>query len=206
MTRLDFFFDPICPWCWITSRWLTEVAPHRDVDVRWRSFSLYEKNYQRNEAAPESYDRISEQVSASHRALRISEAVRAVDGEAAVGDLYLELGRRIHHDGDKIPDLAEVVAAAGLDAARADAADDAAWDAVLSASMDEAIAVAGFDVGVPLLVFDGERGFFGPVISPRPTGDAALELFDAVHTLAAQPGFWELKRDRTSGPDVGARP
>ena len=206
MTRLDFFFDPGCPWCWITSGWLRDVAPHRDLDARWRPFSLHEKNILRADSPPEVSDERRARGEAGHRALRIAEAVRAADGESAVDALYLELGRRIHHDGDKMPDLADVVAAAGLDPARAAAADDPAWDGVLSASMDEALDAVGFDVGVPLLVFEDGRGFFGPVVSPKPTGDAALELFDAVRTLATHPGLSELKRGRDTGPDVGERP
>lgn len=204
MTTLDFYFDPICPWCWITSRWLREAAPQRDVTVRWRPFSLFEKNYRMggghgNEEFRERYER-------THRMLRVLEATREGHGDDAVDRLYLELGRRFHHDRDRDPALTDVLATADLPTDLAAAADDTAWDVPIKASMDRAIEIAGYDVGVPLLVFDDERGFFGPVLSPRPTGDEALELFDAVRTLAGHDSFWEIKRDRSGRPEVGDRP
>ncbi len=198
--RLDFYLDPVCPWCWITSRWLTEVMEHRDLRVRWRSFSLFLKN----EPEPDSrgYDRYLEM----HRALRVMEALRDRHGDGCLASFYTELGRRIHHDRERPLDMAAAIDAVGLDAATLGATDDESWDEPIRASMKDAMAIAGDDVGVPLITFDGERGFFGPVISPAPTGDAAAELFDHVEALAQYPGFWEIKRTRTSRPEFGPRP
>jgi 2-hydroxychromene-2-carboxylate isomerase len=203
-THIDFYFDPICPWCWITSRWLREVAPQRDVDLSWRPFSLLEKNYAM--AGGHGDAEYRHRYETTHRMLRMLEAARGSYGDGVVDALYLELGRRFHHDRDRDPDLSDVVVATGLPSDLVEAADDPDWDAAIRSSMGRAIEIAGHDVGVPLMVFDDERGFFGPVLSPRPTGAAALELFDAVATLARQPGFWELKRDRDGRPELGERP
>ncbi len=204
MTAIEFFFDPICPWCWITSKWLREVGPERDLTVTWRSFSLYRKNYEmegghRNEAARDRYRH-------THKALRVIEAVRQAMGEDVVDVLYLEYGRRYHHDRERPVSIEDWVTSAGLDASWIFAAEEPQWDAVIEASMDEALSYTGNDVGVPLIVFDREAGFFGPVISPAPTGEEALELFDRVAYLARQPWFHELKRMERGKPDLGARP
>ena len=198
--HIDFYFDPVCPYCWITSRWLTEVKEHRDFDVRWRSFSLFLKN--EPEPGSSSYDRYYEM----HRALRVVEALREHHGDGCVGEFYTELGRRIHHDRQRPLDLAGAVDAVGLDAGALAAADDDMWDEPIRASMKDALAVGGDDVGVPLITFDGERGFFGPVMSPAPTGPEAVDLFDHAAALARYPGFWEIKRTRTEAPVFGERP
>jgi hypothetical protein len=204
MTTVDFYFDPICPWCWITSRWLRDVADQRDVEARWRPFSLLVKNYEME--GGHGNEEYRHRYAATHDFLRLIEAARADHGEAAADALYLETGRRIHHDKERWPDPADLLAATGLPATLAPAVADAAWDEPIRTSMDRAIEIAGYDVGVPLLVFDGERGFFGPVFSPRPVGQSALDVFDAIEVLAGQPGFWELKRGRDVGPDIGERP
>ena len=200
--RVDFFFDPTCPWCWITSRWIAEVQPHRDLDVHWRSFSLFEKN--RDKGAPEYVERARP----GHHALRVAEAIRKDHGATAVGKFYTELGSLIHYD--HVPaagiDLAKVLASAALPVGLAAASEDSNWDTTIKESMDEALSLAGQNVGVPLISFDGEAAFFGPVVSPAPTGDAALQMWDAVATLAKFPGFYELKSDQRSKPEVGQRP
>jgi predicted DsbA family dithiol-disulfide isomerase len=184
LTSLDFFFDPGCPWTWKTSRWVLEVAPHRDVAVRWRAFSLDLKN----ETPPTT----------AQGALRIVEAVWADQGDAPIGRLYTEVGTRFHVEDDTSLDaLAGALEAAGLGAGYLDAAHDDRWDAEIRWSMNEAIRVVGDDVGVPILVFDGEVGLCGPVMEPAPTGDAALDLWDHVAGLARTPGFYELERSRT---------
>lgn len=204
MHRIDFFFDPICPWGWISSKWLREVAPARDLDVRWRSFSLYLKNYEMEggHRREDSRHRYRE----THRALRVMEAVRKAVGEEAVDGLYLEYGRRFHHDKQRPVEIEDWVTSAGLDASWIFAADEPQWDEVIKESMEEAFTFTGEDVGVPLIVFDGESGFFGPVISPAPTGPEALELFDRVAYLARNPWFHELKRINRSEIDIGERP
>jgi 2-hydroxychromene-2-carboxylate isomerase len=180
---LDFFFDPGCPWTWRASRWVVEVAPHRDVAVRWRAYSLDIKN----DLPP----------STAQGALRIVEAVWADHGDEPIGRLYSEVGTRFHAGGDSSMEaVAGALEAAGLDAGYLAAAGDDRWDAEIRWSMNEAIGVVGDEVGVPILVFDGTVGLCGPVVEPAPTGDAALDLWDRVAGLASTPGFFELKRSR----------
>lgn len=199
--RVDFYFDPICPWCWITARWLVEVAPHRYLDVSWRSFSLAIKNRDRD--VPERFARSHRE---GLRALRVAEAVREAHGEGSVAALYEESGRHYQHDRNREFDHAAILEAVSLPTDLAAAADDQEWDVVIERSMDDALAVAGDEVGVPLIVFDGEYGTHGPIVSRAPTGAAALDLFDRVVDLTTMPGFFELKRSRTAGPEFGPRP
>jgi 2-hydroxychromene-2-carboxylate isomerase len=183
LATLDFFFDPGCPWTWRTSRWVTEVAPQRDVEVRWRAYSLDMKN----EKPPTT----------AQGALRIVEAVWADHGDDPIGRLYTEVGTRFHLQEDTSLDaLAGALKAAGLDAGYLAAANEDRWDAEVRWSMDEAIGVVGDDVGVPILVFDGEVGLCGPVMEPIPAGQEAVDLWDRVVALARTPGFYELKRSR----------
>lgn len=185
----------------MTSRWVVEVAPQRDVPVRWRAFSLAFKN--EGVDMPEKYRAIS---AASLRALRVMEAARAVGGDEVVGRLYTEVGRRAHLEDDRSDAaLAAAVEASGLDASLAAAADDQQYDAALRSSMAEAAGLVGNDVGVPILAFtegDVVRATFGPVVSPSPTGAVALRLWDNVTALAFTDGFYELKRSRTAPPQL----
>ncbi len=199
--KIDFYFDPTCPWCWITSRWLTEVAPHRPVEISWRTFSLYIKNQGLDR--PEEYWTTADW---GRGALRIAEAARAGGEDELVGDLYTELGRRLYHDWEYLPDFSASLEAIGNSPDWASAADDPRWDEAIEASMSVVLDLLGDDIGVPAIVFDGQYGYFGPVISPAPTGEAALTLFDSFAALAAQPGIWEVKRERTVGPVFGPRP
>lgn len=181
--RLDFFFDPGCPWTWRTSRWVLDVAPHRDVAIRWRAYSLDLKN--------------GKPPSTAQGALRIVEAVWADHGDAPIGRFYTEVGTRFHAGEDSsLNAVAAALDAAGLDRRYLDAAGDERWDDEIRWSMNEAIGVVGDDVGVPILVLDGTVGLCGPVMEPAPAGDAALELWDRVAGLATTPGFYELKRSR----------
>ena len=183
MTALDFFFDPGCPWTWRTSRWVLEVAPHRNVAVRWRAFSVDLKD-----GAPPT---------TAQGALRMVEAVWADHGDEPIGRLYTEVGVRFHEGEDTSLDaVAGALRAAGLDAGYLEAAHDDRWDAEVRWSMAEAIRVVGSDVGVPILVLDGEAGLCGPVMEPAPTGPAAVALWDHVAGLARTPGFYELGRSR----------
>lgn len=199
--KIDFYFDPVCPWCWITSRWLVEVAPQRPVEVRWRTFSLYVKNQGLD--LPDEYWNVADW---GRKALRIAEAGRSSQGEQFVNDLYTELGARFHHDQQFPIDFADSLEAIGHSRDLAAAADDRRWDKAIEESMSEVLDLLGDDIGVPSIVFDGKYGYFGPVISPAPTGEAALALFDSFAALAAQPGIWEVKRVRTVGPVFGPRP
>ena len=193
--RIEGWFDPICPWTWATSRWLVGCAAARGVEVRWRPYSLTFKN-----GSP---------VGPAVHALRVVAAVRAED-EVAVGPLYTELGRRIHHDGETADDdLAGALAAVGLEPELAAAAEDGSFDAAIRASMDEAVALVGDDVGIPVLAIDdgdGLRGASGPILSAMPAGDEGLHLFDAWVALVRVPGFAELKRTRTGDAPHPERP
>jgi predicted DsbA family dithiol-disulfide isomerase len=193
--RIDAWFDPVCPWTWATSRWLVGCATARGVEVRWHPYSL---TFQHDSP-----------VGPAVRALRVVAAVRAQD-ELAVGPLYTELGRRIHHDGEKADDdLGGALAAVGLEPELATAVDDEAWDDAIRTSMAEAKALVGDDVATPIAAIDdgdGPRGASGPILTAMPTGDEALQLFDAWVATLRIPGFAELKRSRRGPPPHPERP
>jgi len=197
--QLEFWIDPACPWCWVTSRWALDVAPHRDLDITWRSISLKVKNDVQSDSP--FYDAVVY----THGLLRVLEAVRAGEGDAPLGGLYTVFGEHIHHQQDRSATAVELLAEAGLDTSYAAAFDDESWDSVIQASMDDGLGLTGNDVGTPLLAFVDDRGtrvgFFGPVISRRLPLEQALRLWDGVSLAATVDGFWELKRTRTEGPD-----
>jgi 2-hydroxychromene-2-carboxylate isomerase len=207
MTRRDveFWVDPVCPWCWVTASWIVqEVAPNRDLHVIWRPISLLFKN----NPSPES-EYYAGTVN-GHRMLRVMEAIRAELGDDAVFDWYYQCGTRIHHDGDKAFDLGDALAHIGLDRKFAEAADDEQWDPAIRSGMDAGLALVGNDVGTPIIAFvcdDGtKRGIFGPVLTRVPPTDQALAVWDAMVSLTTMDGFWELKRTRTERPEMGPRP
>jgi len=185
----------------MTSRWVVEVAAERDVPVRWRAYSLAIKN-EGNEI-PEQYRPL---LRTTLGALRVVEAVWAASGDEPIGRLYTEIGTRFHLQDDKSLDaVGAALEAAGLDPALLSAADDEAWDAEIRSSMADATSQVGDDVGVPILVFhDGGRtaGVSGPIMSPAATGDEGLAIWDSVSQLVFAPGFFELKRSRTTGPQL----
>jgi protein-disulfide isomerase-like protein with CxxC motif len=199
VTPVQFHFDPGCPWTWITSRWLVEVAPQRELRVAWQPFSL---RYH-NKANPD-YDWVRDELDAQHPAMRVIMSVRQHRGNEAVGRLYTALGTRIHHDGDEFlrgPGLADAIAAAGLPAEVLDAAVDESWDPLIEESTDQAVSIVGDQAGIPIIAIDGAATiYFGPVLSPAPTGQAALELWDAFATLCRTPGIYEIKRTRNVKP------
>ncbi len=203
---VDFYWDPICPWCWITSRWMEDVGRQKTVQVNWKFFSLKKINEGRD---------LSEHFREIHavglRALRIAASVRRDYGNDGVGKIYTVMGTRYHHDEEDIgedPVLEGILQTCGFPTKLAAAADDEIWDKDIKADMDAAIAKVGTDVGVPLIVLDGGEGpgFFGPVFSPAPTGEAAVELWDALIVTGRTPGFFELKRTRETGPVFGECP
>jgi protein-disulfide isomerase-like protein with CxxC motif len=200
--NVDFYFDPACPWTWITSRWIVEVAPERDLDITWKTFSLRHRN--RESLSPNFEPMLNQQ----WRGLRVIEAARAAYGNESVGRLYTAIGARIHHDGDTyLEGLAEAVAEADVDDSVLTHADDASWDHGIELSTDEGHAIVGDDVGIPIIVIDGSRStFFGPVVSPAPAGDDALKLWDAFQALSELDGVYEIKRSRSTGPQFGPRP
>ena len=209
MERIEFFYDPCCPFCWITSRFLLEVSAERDVDVTWRPFSLAMKN---NELAgdDDAVNEHGEMHRSSHRVLRVITKAAEQHG-ASVIDLYSAFGRRFHLDHEKYDDamIADVLAAAGLPAGLAKAADDTSLDEGLQASIDSAVEAVGDDTGVPTIVFvsdDGQRrGFYGPVLQELPNKDDALCLWDSLVGLVSVSAFYELKRTRPEGmPDTAS--
>jgi len=202
--KVDYWLDPVCPWCWMTSRWIVDVAPRRHLDIRWRSISLKMKNA---DVSDHPYEGLYK---SSHRLLRVMEAARAGEGDGVVGGLYAEYGERIHVDQDLEFDPAEALGAVGLDRRYADAADEESWDEIIAVDMAEGLALTGQDVGTPLIAFDdieGTRvGIFGPVISRTLDHETGLRLWDSVYGAAGIPGFWELKRTRTESAEEGFRP
>ena len=185
----------------MTSRWVVEVTPLRNVPVRWRAYSLAIKNA--DEDIPEPYRTYA---ATAQGALRVVEAVWADHGDEPIGRLYTEIGNRFTLGDDISPGaVSEALAAAGLDLSYAAAAADERWDEEIRGSMAEAIDLVGTEVGVPILVFrddDATAAIFGPVVSPTPRGEEALALWDHVVTLARSPSFFELKRSRTGPPEL----
>ena len=192
----DFWFDPICPWAWMTSRWMTEVERVRPVDVRWHVMSLSVLNEGRD-LDPDYRARMDR----SWGPVRVVIAARELHGEDVVKPLYDAMGTQIHPGGNKdYPDvIARALAEVGLPADLAAHADTDEYDKQLRASHAEAMDLVGDDVGTPVVAFNGVA-FFGPVVTPAPKGEAAGRLWDGALLVAGTPGFYELKRTRTEGP------
>jgi hypothetical protein len=214
---IDFYFDPVCPFAWMTSKWVRKVQAQRDYGVDWRFISLRLVN------ADVDYDaHFPPEYEAGHtaglRLLRVAARTRAEHGRAAVGALYTAMGARIF-DGEPGADdrqererrgsatfVEPVLAAAGLPVELSEALDDASWDPVIQAETDEALRLTGKDVGTPIIHFRPPDGvaFFGPVISRLPSDERAAELWDHVVGLASFPGFAELKRSLRERPQLRA--
>lgn len=196
MTIVEFWFDPSCPWAWMTSRWVDEVAKYRDLDITWNVMSLAVLN--ENNDVSESYSAFFPR---ALRYTRLVTAVKELHGEALVKPLYDALGTRIHAGGSKKPD--EVIPAAleevGLPADLARYSESDEYDEQMRASHFDGINRVGQDVGTPVIAVNGV-GFFGPVISPAPKGEQALALWDGTVAVASYPGFFEIKRTRTVDP------
>lgn len=205
--QVRFYFDPLCPWCWVTSHWLhDEVAPHRDVHIDWRPISLKVRNEGKD--LDEGYKRYLPAMERSFNLLRVVEAMRADGGADKVHDVYVEFGRHFHHDDDGLEfDVADALAKAGVDVAYAAALDDTKWDDAVRASTKEAEDVAGDDVGTPIVAFEVDgvwKGYFGPVIPAVVRGEAALKLWDGLAALIETEGFFELKRTRDTDLDLSS--
>lgn len=199
-------FDPVCPWAWVTSRWVAEVEREAGLRVDWTFIALRllnaHRDYERD--FPPGYPKIHGR---GLRLLRVAAGVRASDGPGPIGPLYTAFGTRIHVEraASTLDDRAGIEAlltGLGIDPAHAAAADDESWDAELQACTDRALERTGRDVGTPIIVFGPPDGpaIFGPVISSAPKGRAAVELWEHVTALAANPDFAELKRQVRRAP------
>jgi 2-hydroxychromene-2-carboxylate isomerase len=193
----DFWFDPICPWAWMTSRWMLEVEKIRPVKVRWHVMSLAVLNTGRDDIA-ESY---RERIAKWWGPVRVLIAAQQHHGDEALLPLYTALGNRAHLQQRELDREAilEALAEAGLPASLADAADTEQYDEALRKSHSEGIDLVGQDVGTPVISVNGVA-FFGPVVTPAPKGEAAGRLWDGCVLVAGTDGFFELKRTRTREP------
>src|SRR5579871_6610232 len=208
MTDVDFFVDPSCPWAWVTARWVAEVAPQRDLTVTWRSYCLEIRDDYgvAPTMAPEYRAAALAGHALSHRMLRIFEAARVQGGEPAVDAVYSAWGERFFATGARRDDalLEDCVTAAGLDRALVAAADDDKWDAPIVQSMEVAYRFGGPKTQTPTIAVydDPPHGFKGPVMSPAPTGEAAVRLWDALMVLSREGGVFEVTRPRSRPPLV----
>ncbi|MGI9605082.1 MAG: hypothetical protein ACR2P0_02975 [Acidimicrobiales bacterium] len=209
---IEFFWDPVCPFAWITSRWIVKVQEQTDYDVDWRfiSLRLLNKDKDYDTEFPPEYEHGH---TAGLRMLRVAAAVRAELGRSPIGALYTAFGSSVF---DRDPDPSyritlgtiEVIGAAlteaGLSASYATAADDPSWDEIIDAETELGLGRTGRDVGTPIITFRPPDGlsFFGPVISRIPEDADAVPLWNAVTTLAAYPGFAEMKRSLRERPQL----
>ena len=200
-TPVDFWFDPLCPWAWMTSRWMLEVEQQRPVKVHWHVMSLAVLNEGRD--LPENYREVMKQ---AWGPVRVCIAAAQKHGDEVLGALYNALGTRFHNQA--LPRTRETIEAAlaeaGLPLELADAAESEEYDLALRASHAEGINLVGQDVGTPVIAVPGADGeqvaFFGPVVTPTPRGEAAARLWDGTLLVASTPGFYEIKRTRKAGP------
>ncbi|WP_324793639.1 DsbA family protein [Streptomyces cyaneofuscatus] len=203
-TPADFWFDPLCPWAWMTSRWILEVEKVRDIEVRWHVMSLAVLNEDKLDDVPEEYREMLE--TKAWGPVRVVIAAQQLHGDEVVGPLYTALGTRFHNNGEG--PTREAIAGAlkdvGLPEDLLEYADKDTYDTELRASHQEGIDKVGQEVGTPVVAVPGADGeqvaFFGPVVTPAPKGEEAAKLWDGTLLVASIPGFYEIKRTRTQGP------
>ena len=195
-TTVDFWFDPLCPWAWLTSRWILDVETVRPVKTCFHVMSLSVLNQGRD--LSEDYQRTMDQ---GWGPVRVAMAVGEQYGQEQLAAFYTAIGTRIHEGGESLgrDTILGALADVGLPPELADRADTGDHDDALRASHDTGMAAVGSDVGTPVIQVNG-AAIFGPVFSPRPKGEEAGRVFDAVLALASYPGFYELKRTRHVAP------
>ncbi|MDF3297547.1 mycothiol-dependent nitroreductase Rv2466c family protein [Streptomyces tropicalis] len=206
-TPVDFWFDPLCPWAWMTSRWVLEVEKLRDIEVRWHIMSLAVLNEPKLDELPEHYRELL--TTKAWAPVRVVTAAWQKHGDDVLGPLYTALGTRFHNrgEGPTREAVEGALADVGLPADLIDYADQEnfEFDAELRASHKEGIDLVGQEVGTPVIAVPGADGeqlaFFGPVVTPTPKGEDAARLWDGTLAVASIPGFYEIKRTRTAGPD-----
>ena len=211
MADLDFFFDPVCPWAWITSRWVTEVQALRDYNVSWKFISLKILNQDKMDYAsmPAGYKDVH---AAGTSGLRVAAKARSVAGNDAVAKVYTALGFSLHNKQERelfVSDIeghiAKLLAEAGLPVEWALSANDESFDRLIADETAMALERAGKDVGTPIITFNPgglkEASFFGPVISTIPRGEDATKLWDAIETIATSSDMAELKRSLRARPN-----
>jgi len=195
--KVDFWFDPMCPFAWVTSRWVGEVEDVRGIEATWNVMSLSVLNEGRD--LPAEY---AEKMELGWGPVRVIIAARELHGSEYIKPLYDAMGTLIHHEGIKDFDevISKALAETGLPSELARFANSEEYDAELRASHDAGISLVGQDVGTPVVAVNG-TAFFGPVITRIPRGEEAGKLWDATVALAAYPHFFELKRSRTESPE-----
>ncbi|BDM67273.1 DSBA oxidoreductase [Streptomyces nigrescens] len=205
-TPADFWFDPLCPWAWMTSRWMLEVEKVRPVEVRWHVMSLAVLNEDKLDTLPEEYAENMRPGGKAWGPVRVVIAAQQLHGDEAVGRLYTALGTRFHNEGLGVTpeSIAAALDDAGLPAELIEYADKDTYDQELRASHKAGIDLVGQEVGTPVIAVPGSDGeqiaFFGPVVTPAPKGEDAAKLWDGTLMVASIPGFYEIKRTRTQGP------
>ncbi|TCC32317.1 DsbA family protein [Kribbella sindirgiensis] len=190
----DFWFDPACPWAWMTSRWMLEVEQVRDVTTTWHVMSLAVLNEDRREHDADWLRLLGR--------VRVLIAAEQAHGNEVLLPLYTALGRRIHNEGRGGQDdavLVEALEEVGLPASLIEAADTDRYDDALRKSHHAGMDQVGMEVGTPVIAVEG-TAFFGPVVTPAPKGEAAGKLWDGVRLVAGTEGFFEIKRTRDRGP------
>jgi hypothetical protein len=195
-TSAEFWFDPVCPWAWMTSRWILEVEKVRDISVQWNLFSLAHLN--RDKDLPEEY---KSRLIRSWQSTRVIAAAQKEKGSSITLPLYTAISSRIHLKKMDVGVVLfeDALTEVGLNPVLAQAMSDESLNAAIIESHDRGIALVGNDVGTPIISVGG-AAFFGPVISPAPKGEEAGKLWDGVVGVASYPGFFEIKRSRTVGP------
>jgi hypothetical protein len=194
--RAGFWFDPLCPWAWMTSRWILEVEKVRDIEVEWNLFSLAYLNRDKDVS-----DEYKSKLARSWHCTRVIAAAQKESGASITLPLYSAISSRIHLKKMEVGEtlFGEALVEVGLSPELSTAMNDESFDAAIIESHERGIKMVGNDVGTPIISI-GDVAFFGPVISPAPKGEEAGKLWDGVVGVASYPGFFEIKRSRNVGP------